>query len=58
MIYKDMSGNEFEYMISDDYDSSNKVPKGFVTKVIPKHTWAIFPCIGPSSKSIREVNKY
>lgn len=55
-----MSGNEFEYMIGDDYDSSNKVPKGFATKVIPKHTWAIFPCIGPSSKSksIREVNKY
>lgn len=54
---KEMGGNEFEYMIADDYDSKTQVPKGFITKVIPKHTWAIFACVGPCSKSMPEINQ-
>lgn len=54
---KEMSGNEFEYMIADDYNPNSEVPEGFTTKVIPKHTWAVFACIGPSSKKMPEINQ-
>lgn len=53
----EMNGNEFEYMIADDYDVQKKVIDGFITKTIPKHTWAIFACKGPSSKSMPETNQ-
>lgn len=53
----DMGGNEFEYMIADDYIEGHSVPDGLITKVIPKHTWAIFPCTGPSSKVLPEINQ-
>lgn len=52
-----MSCNEFEYIICDDYNSDMKIPKGFVIREIPKHTWVIFSCVGPSSKSIKETNE-
>lgn len=54
---KEMKGNEFEYMIADDYVPDKELPDGFITKVIPKHTWAIFTCIGDTSKTIAEINK-
>lgn len=53
----EMGGNQFEYMIADDYDPTKEIPEGFVTKVIPKHTWAVFACIGPSSKMMKEINE-
>lgn len=53
----EMNGNEFEYMIADDYVESKKLPKEFVTKTIPKHTWAIFPSVGPASKTFPEINQ-
>jgi len=53
---KDMSGNQFEYMIADDYNNK-EVPEGFITKTIPKHTWAVFACVGPAEKSMQETNK-
>lgn len=52
-----MTGNEFEYMIADDYVEGTEVPEGFVVKVIPKHTWAVFPCVGPSMQVMQEVNQ-
>lgn len=39
-----MAGDVFEYMIADNYDPTKEVPEGFVTKVIPAYTWAVFPC--------------
>lgn len=51
-----MSGNEFEYMIADDQDN-REVPDGFTTRVIPKHTWVVFLCIGPSTKILPETNQ-
>lgn len=54
---QDMSGNEFEYMIADNYIPTMEVPEGFVTKVIPKHTWAVFPCIGNSAKMMPEIDE-
>lgn len=56
-IDSEMGCNEFEYMIGDDYDSRVKIPKGFIIREIPKYTWAIFPCIGPANKSIKETNE-
>lgn len=54
---QEMKGNEFEYMIADDYIPTAEIPEGFITKVIPKHTWAIFSCIGPSAKTLQETNQ-
>lgn len=45
-IDEKMDNNEFEYLIADNYDPTKEVPNGFITKVIPKHTWAVFPCKG------------
>lgn len=47
----------FEYLIADDYNPSEEVPDGFITKVIPKHTWAVFACKGPMPKALQEVNE-
>lgn len=56
-IDTEMNGNEFEYMICDDYSTDMEVPKDFIVKTIPKHTWAIFPCIGMADKSVAETNE-
>ena len=52
-----MQGDEFEYIIADNYNAAMDVPDGFVTKQIPKFTWAVFPCEGPMPQAIQEVNK-
>lgn len=56
-IDESMGSDEFEYLIADDYIASTEVPEGFVTKVIPKHTWAIFACKGPMPKALHDVNQ-
>ncbi len=56
-IDESMSGNEFEYLIADDYNPSSKIPDGFVTKIIPKFTWAIFSCKGSMPNSLQDVNQ-
>lgn len=53
----EMGRSQFEYMIADNYNPAMEVPEGFITKVIPKHTWAVFPCVGPSARSIQETNQ-
>ena len=54
----DESGDsdEFEYLIADNYNPSIEVPDGFVTKIIPEHTWAVFACRGAMPKSLQDVN--
>lgn len=49
--------DEFEYLIADNYDPSTAVPDGFVTKTIPKHTWAVFACRGAMPKALQDVNQ-
>lgn len=56
-IDESMSGNTFEYLIADNYDPKKEIPEGFVTKVIPKHTWAVFACKGSMPDSMQDVNK-
>ncbi len=52
-----MGADEFEYLIADNYDPSKVVPDGFVTKTIPKHTWAVFACKGAMPKALQDVNQ-
>ena len=52
-----MCGNEFEYLIADNYNAAMDIPEGFVTKVIPKYTWAVFTCKGAMPQSMQDVNK-
>lgn len=45
-IDKDMGGNQFEYLIADNYNPLSEIPAGFVTQLIPEFTWAVFACKG------------
>ena len=56
-IEKSMNGEEFEYLIADNYKPCNEIPEGAVTEVIPQHTWAVFPCKGPTPASIQDGNQ-
>lgn len=56
-IDEEMSGTEFEYLIADDYTKEKEAMEGYVVKTIPKFTWAVFPCYGPTAPAIQEVNK-
>jgi AraC family transcriptional regulator len=49
--------DEFEYLIADNYDPSAAVTDGFVTKTIPKHTWAVFACRGAMPKALQDANQ-
>ena len=41
------AGEEFEYLIADDYKEGKDRPDGCKVFEIAKHTWAVFPCTGP-----------
>lgn len=56
-IDENMDGNEFEYIIADTYSTDKEIVEGFITKVIPKHTWAVFACVGTGSNSLQEIHK-
>ncbi|MBE6087819.1 MAG: AraC family transcriptional regulator [Clostridium beijerinckii] len=56
-IDENIGSDEFEYLIADDYNSSMEIPNGFVTKIIPKHTWAVFACKGAMPKSLQDMNR-
>ncbi|MGL5512658.1 MAG: GyrI-like domain-containing protein [Sporomusa sp.] len=56
-IDESMGGNEFEYLIADNYIPAMDVPEGFVTKVIPKFTWAVFACKGSMPQVMLDVNR-
>ncbi|MGL4106942.1 AraC family transcriptional regulator [Clostridium sp. LP20] len=56
-IDEEMSGNEFEYLIADDYSKEKEGMEGYIVKTIPKFTWAVFPCNGPSPSAIQDTNK-
>ena len=55
-IDEDKDSDEFEYLIADNYRAGADVPPDFVTRVIPAHTWAVFPCIGAMPKALQDVN--
>jgi AraC family transcriptional regulator len=53
----DKGKDEFEYLIADNYKPWMDTPDGYVTKIIPKHTWAVFACKGALPKSLQDVNR-
>lgn len=55
-IDEKMGHDKFEYLIADPYNPSVDVPEGFVTRIIPAFTWAVFSCDGPSPAALQEVN--
>lgn len=55
-IDESMGNSEFTYMIADIYNPVMDVPEGFVTKIIPAFTWAVFPCKGSMPASMQDVN--
>ncbi|SHN69756.1 AraC family transcriptional regulator [Desulfitobacterium chlororespirans] len=56
-VDESMGSDEFEYLIADDYASSSELPDGFITKVIPKHSWAVFACKGAMPQSLQNTNQ-
>lgn len=52
----DGDGRNFEYLIADVYLPQNEIPEGYVTRVIPAGTWAVFPCRGHLPKVLQNVN--
>ena len=56
-IDEEMMGNEFEYIIAEDYSKEKEGMEGYIVKTIPKFTWAIFPCCGPSPEAIQDTHK-
>ena len=56
-IDENMGGTEFEYLIADIYNPIAEIPEGFVTKVIPSFTWAVFPCMGAMPEALQNVNE-
>lgn len=56
-IDQGMGGNEFEYLIADNYNPINEISGEYTTKVIPKHTWAVFACKGSNPHSIQDIQK-
>lgn len=47
----------FTYLIADLYLPWKEIPQGCVTEIIPKHTWAVFPCKGPLPDALQAVNR-
>jgi AraC family transcriptional regulator len=55
-VCMDVDGKVFDYLIADNYVPWNEIPNGYITKVIPAGTWAIFPCRGALPKSLQDAN--
>lgn len=55
-IDENMGHSTFEYLIADPYDPVIEVPEGFITRVIPEFTWAVFPCRGAMPDTLQDVN--
>lgn len=52
----DSDGENFDYLIADNYIPWNEIPEGYETRVIPASTWVIFPCRGSLPKALQDVN--
>lgn len=55
-VCMDSNGKNFEYLIADNYIPWNDVPEGYVTRVLPAGTWAVFPCRGALPEALQDVN--
>ena len=55
-IDPDMGNEKFEYLIADVYNPSADIPEGFVTRIIPAFTWAVFPVRGAMPDALQGTN--
>lgn len=55
-IENEANSNDFLYLIADPYNPEKILPEQFKVYEIPKHTWAVFPCVGPLPKALQDVN--
>lgn len=55
-VDEQMEWDTFEYLIADIYNPVKDIQEGFITKTIPAFTWAVFPCKGPVSDTLQDVN--
>ncbi len=53
----EMAGNQFRYMIADDYVAEDAEKKELDVQEISEHFWAVFPCRGPMPLPLQEVNR-
>ena len=53
---EEMAGNEFRYMIADDYVAEQAEAKQLDVHEIKENTWAVFPCRGAMPLPLQEVN--
>ena len=53
---EEMAGNEFRYMIADDFVAEQAEKKNLEVYEIPAHTWAVFPCRGAMPCPLQELN--
>lgn len=54
---EEMAGNQFRYMIADDYVAEEAEKKQLDVCEIPEHVWAVFPCKGSMPLPLQEVNR-
>ena len=54
---EEMAGNEFRYMIADDYMAGKAEEKKLDVHEIKEHTWPVFPCRGAMPLPLQEVNR-
>ncbi len=52
----EIKGDQFRYMIADDYDEDKAKSYGYEVKEIPEYTWAVFPCRGAMPQALQSVN--
>lgn len=56
-IDENMEGDTFEYLIGDILDPAGKAAGGFITRVIPEYTWAVFACRGAASRTLPDIHE-
>lgn len=52
----EVPGDEFRYMIADDYNEELAGAENMEVKEIPEYTWAVFPCRGAMPQALQSVN--
>lgn len=55
-IESNSDSEQHEYLIADNYNPIQEVSGDYVTRCIPKHTWAIFACKGSMPNALQETN--
>lgn len=55
-IDEQMGHDTFTYLIADIYHPAKDIPEGFITKIIPAFTWAVFPCKGAMPDALLDIN--